>query len=59
MTDQYNDLFNITVNGKLLNATPEPQVHPGFNIVWPVGWTQEQADAWREANGMTKPGDDV
>ncbi len=55
MAAQYNDLFEIRVNGTLLNPTQEPQIHPGYNIVWPEGWTQEQANAWREANGMTKP----
>ena len=55
MAETYNDHFEIRVDGELLNPTSEPQVHPGCNIVWPVGWTEDQANAWREANGMIKP----
>lgn len=26
----------------------------GTDIAWPAGWTQEQARAWRERNGMVR-----
>jgi hypothetical protein len=25
------------------------------SIEWPVGWSQEDADRWRKANGLERP----
>ncbi len=52
---EYKDWFNARVNDKLLNPTQVPQVYAGYTVVWPEGWTQEQADQWRRDNGIAKP----
>jgi hypothetical protein len=29
----------------------------GSDIAWPAGWTQKEAEAWREANSLVRPAD--
>ena len=46
------DFFYCTVNGEPMWDNTEPIVRPGNNIIWPKGWTLEQAKQWRQNHGL-------